>query len=190
MEDNTFSQLVDSMNFLDPVSHDPHRSRSLDIIDGEAIEVSEDIPSSLDSLGVISMTSPSLSRRTAFVGAAALTLVPIVAAAGTAKQTTIAKLWADAEDLHVKISAYRSEIAAAAHNGGISGWMRLGGEANALGGLRYARLMAILNGKPENQADLAIMARVVLDEEIHNGAKGYAADQFAKATIGLNASVA
>ena len=136
------------------------------------------------------MTSPSVSRRTAFIGAAALSLVPVVAAAATPKQTTIAKLWADAEDLNIKISAYRSEIAAAAHNGGISGWMRLGGEANTLGGLRYTRLMAILNAKPENQTDLAIMARVVLDDEIHNGAKGYAADQFAKATISLSSSVA
>jgi hypothetical protein len=135
------------------------------------------------------MTSTFLSRRTAFVGAAALALVPVIAAA-KANETTIGKLWADAESLNDKIAAYRTEISAAAQNGGIAGWMRLGGEANTLGGLRYARLMAILNAKPEAQADLAIMARVVLDDEIHNGAKSYAADQFAKATLDFASAVA
>jgi hypothetical protein len=135
------------------------------------------------------MTQLSLSRRSAFFGAAALSLVPVVATAKT-KQTAIGALWADAEALKAKIASYRGEIAAAAHNGGISGWMRLGGEANVLGGMRYARLMAILNAKPESQADLAIMARVILDDEIHNGAKSYAADQFAKATLEFASNVA
>ena len=135
------------------------------------------------------MTSPSLTRRSAFAGAAALTVVPAVASAST-KQTVIGALWSEVEALEHKITAYSAEIAAAAENGGISGWMRLGGEANTLGGQRYAKLMAILHASPQNQADLAILARVVLDGDIQNGAKGYAADQFAKATIAYTAAVA
>ncbi len=137
------------------------------------------------------MTTPSLTRRTAFVGAAALTVVPAVASAkildiAKARETAIGSLWNEAEALNGRLNRFRAEIAAAAEDGGISGWMRLGGEANTLGGQRYARLMAILHAKPQNQADLAIMARVVLDEEIGNGAKGYAADQFARATLALS----
>ncbi len=135
------------------------------------------------------MTSPSLTRRSAFAGAAALTVVPVMALAST-QQTAISKLWSEAQAFEQKIVAYRAEIAAAAETGGISGWMRLGGEANTLGGLRYTRLMAILHARPESQADLAILAKVVLDDEIQNGAKGYAADQFAKATIAFTTVVA
>ncbi len=141
------------------------------------------------------MTTSSLTRRTAFVGAAALSLVPVVASAKTlgsikARETAIGTLWNEAEMLNTRLNRFRAEITAAAETGGISGWMRLGGEANTLGGQRYARLMAILHASPENQADLAIMARVVLDEEIGNGAKGYAADQFARATLTLAEAVA
>jgi hypothetical protein len=135
------------------------------------------------------MTTPALTRRSAFAGAAALTVVPAVASAA-AKQTAIGKLWSEAEALDARLQAYRAEIAAVAQNGGISGWMRLGGEANALGGQRYARLMAILHATPETQGDLAVMAKAVLDDEIVNGAKGYAADQFALATIAFCEAVA
>jgi hypothetical protein len=135
------------------------------------------------------MTTPSLTRRSAFAGAAALTVVPVVASARS-PETAIGKLWSEAEVLNARLDAFRAEITAAAQNGGISGWMRLGGEANTLGGQRYAKLMAILHVRPENQHDLAILARVVLDDEISNGAKGYAADQFARATLALTEAVA
>jgi hypothetical protein len=135
------------------------------------------------------MTTPSLTRRSAFAGAAALTIVPVVASARS-PETVIGKLWSEAEALNARLDAYRAEITAAAQTGGISGWMRLGGEANTLGGQRYAKLMAILHVKPENQNDLAILARVVLDDEISNGAKGYAADQFARATLAMTEAVA
>ncbi len=135
------------------------------------------------------MTTPSLTRRSAFAGAAALTVVPAVASARS-PETAIGKLWAEAEVLNGRLDAYRAEITAVAQTGGISGWMRLGGEANTLGGQRYAKLMAILHVKPENQNDLAILAKVVLDDEISNGAKGYAADQFARATIAMAEAVA
>jgi hypothetical protein len=130
------------------------------------------------------MTTPSLTRRSAFAGVAALTVVPVVASAAS-RDTAISRLWQEAESLDQQLNAYRAQIVAAAQNGGISGWMRLGGEANTLGGQRYAKLMAILHAKPENQADLTILARVVLDDEITNGAKGYAAEQFARATIAM-----
>ncbi len=135
------------------------------------------------------MTTPSLTRRSAFSGAAALTVVPSVASA-KARETAIGKLWSEAEALNVRLEAYRAEITAAAQNGGISGWMRLGSEANTLGGQRYARLMAILHTPAQSQADLSILARVVLDDEISNGAKSYAADQFARATLDLTSAVA
>ncbi|MGL5115778.1 MAG: hypothetical protein ACRC7G_02545 [Beijerinckiaceae bacterium] len=126
--------------------------------------------------------STTINRRTAFAGAAALTLVPVVAAA-SAGQTTIGKLWSESEALSSQLGGYAAEIAEATANGGISGWMRLAGEANTLGGQRYAKLMAILHAVPHTDADLAIMAKVVMDDEIVNGAKGYAADRLAEATI-------
>jgi hypothetical protein len=135
------------------------------------------------------MTTPSLTRRSAFAGAAALSVVPATAFA-RAKETAIGKLWSEAQALDLQLDTYRAQIAAAAQTGGISGWMRLGGEANTLGGQRYAKLMAILHTRPESQADLSILARVVLDDEITNGAKGYAAEQFARATIALTDAVA
>jgi hypothetical protein len=135
------------------------------------------------------MTTSTITRRTAFAGAAALTIVPAVASA-TTKPTTIGALWNEAGALGTKLESFRAEIAASAQNGGISGWMRLGGEANTLGGQRYGKLMAILHAKPETNSDLAVMARVILDDEIQNSAKGYAAEQFAKATIELVDAVA
>jgi hypothetical protein len=181
--------------------HDPHRFHK-DINGGEAPRRAEGWPRlrfgthETDGLPIClipqeqsNMTTPSLTRRTAFAGAAALTVVPSVAFA-KARTTAIGTLWSEAEALNARLNSFRAEIAAAAENGGISGWMRLGGEANTLGGQRYARLMAILHAKPETQADLAIMARVVLDDEIGNGAKGYAADQFARATLTMAEAVA
>jgi hypothetical protein len=131
----------------------------------------------------------TINRRTAFAGAAALSLVPAIAAAKSG-ETAIGKLWSEAEALSAKLSAYSAEIAESAANGGISGWMRLAGEANTLGGERYGKLMAILHTAPESDADLAVMAKVVLDDEIVNGAKGYAADRFAQATIARFGAVA
>ncbi len=135
------------------------------------------------------MTTSTITRRTAFAGAAALSIVPAVASAN-ARTTTIGTLWNETEALGARLESFRAEITASAQSGGISGWMRLGGEANALGGQRYGKLMAILHTKPETQGDLAIMARVILDDEIQNSAKGYAAEQFAKATVDMLSAVA
>ena len=54
-------------------------------------------------------------------------------------ETAIGKLWSEAEVLNARLDAYRAEIAAAAQNGGISGWMRLGGEASPATILASAR---------------------------------------------------
>jgi hypothetical protein len=127
----------------------------------------------------------TLTRRTAFAGAAALAIVP---AAAMASATPIARLWAEAESLNGQLAAHRAAIAQAAANGGISGWMRLGGDANRLGAARYERMVAILNAQPTSEADLATMARVVQDDEFRNGARGFAADRLAEATVRMFAA--
>jgi hypothetical protein len=134
------------------------------------------------------MTKTTLSRRTMFGAAAALAAAPAVAAgqALASGQTTIGKLWAQAESLNVQLDAHRAAITEAAQNGGISGWMRLGGQANALGQRRYDLLVAILKTRPEDTQDLAILGKVVLDGDIQNGARNWAAEQLAHATVAFH----
>jgi hypothetical protein len=135
------------------------------------------------------MTTTNMTRRAALAGTAALTLVPATGFAVAAPvETPIGALWAKAEALEVKLSAYRAEISRIAMNGGISGWMRMGGEANRLGNERYGALVSIFTEEPKSGRDLAIMAHALLDEEIQNGAKSWASEQFARATISFHAS--
>ncbi len=133
------------------------------------------------------MTNTTLSRRTMFGAAAALAAAPVAAgqafASGT---TTIGRHWAQAESLKDQLATHRAAITAAASNGGISGWMRLGGEANALGQRRYDALVAILNTRPESTQDLAILGKVVLDADIQNGARNWAGEQLANATVAFH----
>ncbi len=133
------------------------------------------------------MTNTTLSRRTMFCAAAALAAAPVAAgqafASGT---TTIGRLWAQAESLKDQLATHRAAITAAASNGGISGWMRLGGEANALGQRRYDALVAILNTRPESAQDFAILGKVVLDADIQNGARNWAGEQLANATVAFH----
>jgi hypothetical protein len=128
------------------------------------------------------MTTLAFTRRMAVAGAAAAVAAPALAAAPKG-QTAIGTLWAEAETLKRQLEQHRAVIAAKAAEGGIAGWMRLGGDANRIGEARYGRLMAILNTVPASQGDLAIMARVVQDEDIQKGAKGFAADRLASAVI-------
>lgn len=134
------------------------------------------------------MSTPELTRRTVFTAAAALAAVPAAALAATAETTPIARLWAKAEAMGKELAAYRAEIEAAAANGGISGWMRLGGKANALGEERYQALVAIMNETPRSQADLAIMGKVVMDDEMTLGPRGWAGEKLASATVALFAA--
>lgn len=132
------------------------------------------------------MTTTTLTRRHIMAGAAAVTAAVPAAASALPTTTPIGELWAKAEALRLKLEAHRVAIAAAARNGGISGWMRLGGEANALGEARYQALIAILKSKPHSPADLAIMGKTVLDEEIGNAAQQWASAQFANAAIAFH----
>jgi hypothetical protein len=130
----------------------------------------------------------TVTRRTAFAGAAALAAAP--ALASTRQTTPISRLWAEAERLNGSLAAHRAAIAEAAANGGISGWMRLGGEANRIGSARYERLVAILNAEAETPADLAIIAQVSRDEDILAGPRSFAADKLAHATVRMFAAAA
>jgi hypothetical protein len=118
----------------------------------------------------------------AVAGAAAAVATPVLATAPQGR-TTIGALWAEAETLKRQLEQHRAVIQAKAAEGGIAGWMRLGGDANRIGEARYARLMAILKTEPAAQGDVTIMARVVQDEDVQHGAKGFAADRLASAVI-------
>jgi hypothetical protein len=136
------------------------------------------------------MTNTSMTRRGIVTAAAALTVAPAAIAATTPPKpasTTISALWADAEALRIRLEAHRGAIAAAAESGGISGWMRLGGEANAIGEVRYAKLVAIMKAEPAAQHDLSIMARVTLDDDFCRGAFNWAGEQLARAMVGFGA---
>ena len=130
----------------------------------------------------------SVSRRMLVAGAA-LTGATLIAgvpafAAGT---TPIAKLWAEAEALRGRLAAHRDAIAASAANGGIPGWMRLGGEANAIAEARYGKLIAILNAQPKTAQDLAIIAKVTQDSDITEGGRAWASARLAEAAASLAA---
>ncbi|MGL4975588.1 MAG: hypothetical protein ACRC56_09850 [Bosea sp. (in: a-proteobacteria)] len=133
------------------------------------------------------MTKTTLSRRTMFGAAAALAAAPVAAGQALASgTTTIGRLWSQAESLNDQLAAHRAAITEAAANGGISGWMRLGGQANVLGQRRYDALVAILKTKPESTQDLAILGKVVLDGDIQNGARNWAGEQLANATVAFH----
>jgi hypothetical protein len=135
------------------------------------------------------MPTTPMTRRGLVAAAAVLTAAPAAMAANAASHTggtMIGALWADAEALRVRLEAHRDAITAAAESGGISGWMRLGGEANAIGEARYAKLVAIMKAKPATQGDLAIMASVTLDDDFRSGAFNWAGEQLARAVAGLH----
>ena len=134
------------------------------------------------------MTTSKLTRRALVAAAGALAVVPVVAAApqATSSTTAIGKLWNEAETLRIALDAHRHAIADAAQNGGISGWMRLGGEANRIGEARYGKLVAILNTTPETASDLAIMGRATLEDDIRSGSFGWAGEQLARAAVGFH----
>ncbi|MGL4439162.1 MAG: hypothetical protein ACRCUE_07820 [Bosea sp. (in: a-proteobacteria)] len=140
------------------------------------------------------MTTTSMTRRGIVAAAAALTAAPVAIAATTATRsatTPIGALWAEAEALRIKLEVHRDAITEAAESGGISGWMRLGGEANAMGEARHAKLVAIMKAEPAADADLAIMAHVTLDDDFRRGAFNWAGEQLARAVVGFStASVA
>ncbi|CAN1555664.1 hypothetical protein MCEMSEM23_02389 [Rhabdaerophilaceae bacterium] len=129
-----------------------------------------------------------LSRRALVAGTAALAVGPALAIHATTP-TPIARLWSEAQTLASKLAAHRGAIRSAAlrANDGVPGWMRLTGEANAIAEARYRKLVTILNTAPSNQGDLAILAKVSQDSDIASGARTWASEKLAAATISLNA---
>jgi hypothetical protein len=136
------------------------------------------------------MTTNRLTRRGLVAAAAAISAAPAALATTVAKpaSTTISALWTEAEALRVRIDTHRAAISQAAESGGISGWMRLGGEANAIGEERYGKLVAIMKAEPEAQGDLAIMANVTLDDDFRRGAFNWAGEQLARAVTGFRSN--
>ncbi len=67
--------------------------------------------------------------------------------------------------------------------------MRLATEANRIGSERYDALVAILNAEPETQADLAMMAKAALSDEMWLGPMTWAGEKLARATIAFNERV-
>lgn len=130
--------------------------------------------------------SAALSRRAMIAGLGVAAAAPAAYAAPAKPLTPIARLWRDAENLRAEISAYRSEIELASVNG-VPGWMRLGGDANRLAEQRYTKLIEILNAPAKNVEDLKIIGQVSMDTDILNGARSWAAERLASATLALAA---
>jgi hypothetical protein len=128
----------------------------------------------------------TLSRRALVAGSAMLAAGPALAATPVGP-TPIARLWTEAQNLASQLSAHRGAITAAASRTGATtpGWMRLGGEANAMAEARYGKLVAILKETPKNQGDLAIIAKVSQDQDIQMGARLWASEKLASATLAL-----
>lgn len=126
-----------------------------------------------------------LSRRALAGGAFALAALP--AAAAQPAPSPIARLWAEAETLRVKLAGHRAAIAEAAAKAGdgLPGWMRLGGEANRIAELHYGKLVATLNAEPKNAGDLAILAKVSTDPDIAAGPRIWASERLTQAAVKL-----
>lgn len=135
-------------------------------------------------------TTKTLTRRVLVTGVALAAAVPAVAAApALSGSTPIARLWAEAEALNATLGAHREAIAQAASlaGDGTPGWMRLGGEANCIAEARYGKLIAILNETPKSTGDLKIISKVSQDGDILAGARGWASERLASATLALAA---
>lgn len=133
------------------------------------------------------MSKTTLSRRVMMAGAVIAGATTLAGAPTLAAETPITKLWAEAEALGVKLGTHREAIAAAAAEGGIPGWMRLGGEANAIAEARYTKLIAILNAPAKTAGDLAIIGKVTRDGDITEGARAWAGECLASAALSLAA---
>jgi hypothetical protein len=134
-----------------------------------------------------SNTRTTLSRRVILAGATVAAALPAVAATPAAPATPIARLWAEAEALKLGLLRHRGAIAEAAAQGGIPGWMRLGGEANRIAEARYGKLVAILNAPAKSPADLGIIARVAQDDDMLAGPRAWASERLAAASAALAA---
>ncbi|MBL8587835.1 MAG: hypothetical protein JNK46_04845 [Methylobacteriaceae bacterium] len=137
------------------------------------------------------MTSTITRRRALMAGAAVAAAASPAVAAGLGApsgDTAIGKLWAEAETLRGKLDAYAADVAAAERLGGIPGWMRLSGEAHALGQARYEALVSILKATPATADDLRLMARAAQSNDMANGPQLWAARQTREALASFAAA--
>jgi hypothetical protein len=136
----------------------------------------------------------SATRRAALAGVAAAITAPVAAAgsalAARSADTPIRALWREIEGLDRKLSIHASEIASAGEARGLPGWMLLQGEANRLGEARYGKLIAILNARPVDARDLAIVAKASQDADIVAGPRGWAGSRLAIAALGAESMAA
>jgi hypothetical protein len=131
------------------------------------------------------MSSSPVSRRQILVGGA-LGAVAAFAPGLAAAPSPIARAWAKAEALRLKLAPHGQAIEAAFRSGGVPGWMRLKGEAHALGETRYGLLVEILNATPTGRGDLAIQRRVAQDGEMVHGPRDWAEARVTLAERGLS----
>ncbi len=131
------------------------------------------------------MSALTLSRRTAFAGAAALALAPVGASACYSSE--IALHSAMVAHYERKLATHRAAIdaAEALHGGAAPGWMYLPGETHALGEQRYASLITILKETPEDQRELNLMRRAAAHPDIRRGPRAWADFRVAEAEKAL-----
>jgi hypothetical protein len=135
----------------------------------------------------------SATRRAALTGVAAAIAAPIATASSVLaarSDTPIRSLWRQIEALDRKLIVHASEIASAGEARGLPGWMLLQGEANHLGEERYGKLVAILNARPLDARDLAIVAKASQDADIVAGPRGWAGSRLAIAALGAESMAA
>jgi hypothetical protein len=136
------------------------------------------------------------SRRAVLAGAAAASLAPAVAGVAVfvpsgkrSSETAISNLWTEAELLKRRLSKFYVEIEAGRRCNGLPGWMTARGAANELGNRRYDTLVSMLKQTPETLDDLAILGRVVRQEEMRDGPISWAHHQFDRASREYHANV-
>ncbi len=140
----------------------------------------------------------SATRRSILAGGAAIAAVPLLAvvpafAAATsapANTSAIGILWAQAETARLELAVYASQIRAAHIRTGLPGWMHVAGRANELGNRRYDLLVAMLKCEATTKDDLAILAKVTVDDDMVHGPKQWAHGRFDVAAMGYHSRAA
>ena len=129
----------------------------------------------------MSMNASHFDRR-GFLAATAASVTALVlpASAFAAQSSEIQALWAQAETLKSRMAPFAVEINAAFAAGGVPGWMRLKGAANALGEARYQALTAILRATPRSSRDVDLMIAASEDHDMVQGPRVWARKQIVR----------
>jgi hypothetical protein len=131
----------------------------------------------------MTITTSTVSRRLALIGAGAACVAPAAAVAAPS-DTALTVLWREVKALDAAMLPHADAVSAAtAESGGLPGWMRLNGEVNRIGEERYRRLVAIINGPVSRDGDLAIKAEAAMHPDIRNGAFTWAGETLALAVM-------